>query len=188
MVPHCSVRPSTLVQRLARSTEKPIAASPLSGWLSDRANGGVEYTSFFTLLLSVPWWVVMTIRGPIALFGSSLALSSESTSLKRNGLSYSVPAVFFLSGVLPPLTADLAAAARKVPGLGCKAMTHSIQSGAISDRFSACRRSRIWCPQFCVQSLKRRWVPVLTLVRVNVLSHHDISQWGQSSGASCYNT
>lgn len=32
-------------------------------------------------------------------------------------------AVFFLSGVLPPLTADLAAAAREVPGLGCKA-TH----------------------------------------------------------------
>ncbi len=82
MVPHYSVRPSTLVQRHARCTDTPIAASPLSGWLSDRVNGGVEWTSFFSLLLSVPWWVVMTIRGPISLFGSSLALSSESTSSK----------------------------------------------------------------------------------------------------------
>ena len=40
---------------------------------------------------------------------------------------HSVPAVFFLSGVLPPLTADLAAAAREVPGLGCK-HTRSIRS------------------------------------------------------------
>jgi hypothetical protein len=45
------------------------------------------------------------------------------------GSLHSVPAVFFLSGVVPPLTADLAAAAREVPGLGCKGVTlRSIRS------------------------------------------------------------
>ena len=41
----------------------------------------------------------------------------------KSGSHHSVPAVFFLSGVVPPLTADLAAAAREVPGLGCKSVT-----------------------------------------------------------------
>lgn len=40
-------------------------------------------------------------------------------TFKRRSL-HSVPTVFFLFGVLPPLTADLAAAAREVPGLGCR--------------------------------------------------------------------
>ena len=66
----------------ARCTDKLIAASPLSGWLSDHVNGGVEWTSFCALLLSIPWWIVMAIRGPIALFATSLALSSGSTSTR----------------------------------------------------------------------------------------------------------
>lgn len=40
----------------------------------------------------------------------------------------SVPAVFFLAGVLPPLTADLAAAVREVPGLGCRWQPRSVRS------------------------------------------------------------
>jgi len=39
-----------------------------------------------------------------------------------------MPTAFFLSGVLPPLTADLAAAAREVPGLGCKRPPRSVRS------------------------------------------------------------
>lgn len=40
----------------------------------------------------------------------------------------SVRAAFFLSGVIPPLTADLATAAREVPGLGCRWQPRSVRS------------------------------------------------------------
>lgn len=74
-------------QARSTNTNKPLAASPLSGWLSAHINWGVEWTGFCTLLLSIPWWIVMAIRGPIALFATSFAVSSGFTSPSRDFLA-----------------------------------------------------------------------------------------------------
>lgn len=76
-----------------------LFSTPLAGWLGDRL--GVEWITVLSLLLSVPFWVVMAIRGPLALFIASLAIAD-----------------FFLVAVLTPLTADLAAVARSLEGIG----------------------------------------------------------------------
>lgn len=76
-----------------------LFSTPIAGWISDKI--GVELVTFCSLLLSAPWWVVMAIRGPLALLIASLALAD-----------------FFLAAVVTPLTADLAAVAREIDGIG----------------------------------------------------------------------
>ena len=135
---------------------KPIAASPLSGWLTDRVSGGVEWTSFFSTLLSIPWWIVMVIRGPIALFATSLALSSGSTCSNRDLFTQCRQCSSCRECSHLSLRTWLLQRAKY---LDWAVRQHSVQSGATSDRLSTCRRSRLRRLQFCIQSLKRRWVP-----------------------------
>ncbi|KAF9015431.1 MFS general substrate transporter [Cyathus striatus] len=74
-------------------------SSPLSGYLSDRIGTGI--ITVLCLALSVPWWIVICVKGPLALFITSFALQS-----------------FFTSGTISPLTAELAATSRQIEGVG----------------------------------------------------------------------
>ncbi|KAG8220121.1 major facilitator superfamily domain-containing protein [Butyriboletus roseoflavus] len=76
-----------------------LISSPLSGLLADRI--GSDYITSICLLLALPWWIVLTLRKSIALFVVSLAIQS-----------------FFVSGVVPPVTAELATVARGMQGVG----------------------------------------------------------------------
>ncbi|KAG8829799.1 hypothetical protein FRC17_006005 [Serendipita sp. 399] len=76
-----------------------VFSTPITGWLGDRI--GVEWITVACQMLSLPWWLVMIIRGPVALMVTSLAL-----------------ATFFLSGITTSLTTDLAAVSRQSEGIG----------------------------------------------------------------------
>ncbi|KIK99897.1 hypothetical protein PAXRUDRAFT_131055 [Paxillus rubicundulus Ve08.2h10] len=76
-----------------------LISSPLAGLLADRK--GSEYLTCTCLFLALPWWVVLTLRKSMPLFVLSLALQS-----------------FFVSGVVPPVTAELAAVSRNMKGVG----------------------------------------------------------------------
>jgi len=76
-----------------------LISSPLAGLLTDRK--GSDYLTCTCLFLALPWWVVLTFRKSMPLFVLSLALQS-----------------FFVSGVVPPVTAELAAVSRNMKGVG----------------------------------------------------------------------
>ncbi|KAF8446288.1 MFS general substrate transporter [Boletus edulis BED1] len=76
-----------------------LISSPLSGLLADRI--GANYITTTCLFLTLPWWIVLALRKSIALFIVALALQS-----------------FFVSGVVPPVTAELATVSRRMPGIG----------------------------------------------------------------------
>ncbi|KAF9243771.1 MFS general substrate transporter [Melanogaster broomeanus] len=76
-----------------------LISSPLAGILADRE--GSDYLACTCLLLALPWWVVLTFKRSISLFVSSLALQC-----------------FFVSGVVSPVTAELAAVSRDIQGIG----------------------------------------------------------------------
>lgn len=56
-----------------RDSNGPLA-SPLTGWLTDIV--GAEWITTASMLFEVPWWVVVTRDGSLALFGVSFALQS----------------------------------------------------------------------------------------------------------------
>ncbi|KAF8060998.1 MFS general substrate transporter [Lyophyllum atratum] len=74
-------------------------SSPITGWYADKK--GAEVVTFVCLLLSLPWWVVVIIQGPLALFTAAFAVE-----------------IFFTSGVISPLTAELASVSRDIEGVG----------------------------------------------------------------------
>jgi len=111
-----------------------IVALPLSGWLSGRARGGPEWTSFLSLLLSIPWWMVMTIRGSIALFATSLALSSGSTSSNRDHFTQCRKCS---SSWECSLLSRQVWRLQRAKYLGWAVRQHSVQSEATSDRLAA---------------------------------------------------
>ncbi|TRM57206.1 major facilitator superfamily domain-containing protein [Schizophyllum amplum] len=76
-----------------------LFSSPITGWYTDRK--GAEWATSWSLLLAVPWWVVITIDGHIALFIVAYCFEN-----------------LFVSGVVSPLTAELAAVARDIEGVG----------------------------------------------------------------------
>ncbi|TEB39101.1 MFS general substrate transporter [Coprinellus micaceus] len=76
-----------------------LFSGPLTGWIVDR--WGTEWITPLCLILAVPWFVAMSIESKLGLFIAAFGLSS-----------------FFGSGVLPPLTAELAAVARGIEGVG----------------------------------------------------------------------
>ncbi|TDL24263.1 MFS general substrate transporter [Rickenella mellea] len=77
----------------------PIFSSPLTGWYIDRH--GTAWMTPLSLLLSLPWWLVLIVRWHVALFIASFAVAN-----------------FFMAGVVSALTAELAAVARTIPGIG----------------------------------------------------------------------
>jgi len=80
-------------------TAPSIFSGPLAGWMSDRFGPGLIMVSFLTL--SIPWWFPITLGGNLSVFIVSIAIQS-----------------FFFSGVLSPLTSEIAAVAREIPGVG----------------------------------------------------------------------
>ncbi|KAF8550301.1 MFS general substrate transporter [Imleria badia] len=76
-----------------------LISSPLAGILVDRI--GADYITTTCLLLTLPWWIILALRKSIAVFIVALALQS-----------------FFVSGVVPPVTAELATVSRRMPGVG----------------------------------------------------------------------
>lgn len=76
-----------------------LFSSPLSGWFADKK--GSEVVAFVCLILSLPWWVVVIIQGPLALFIVAFAVE-----------------IFFTSGLISPLTAELASVSQSIEGVG----------------------------------------------------------------------
>ncbi|KAJ7480161.1 MFS general substrate transporter [Mycena galericulata] len=76
-----------------------LFSSPLAGWYADRH--GVEWLSVICFALTIPWWVVMIVQRSLALFVVAYALG-----------------FFFISGVLSPIMAELAAVSRGIEGVG----------------------------------------------------------------------
>ncbi|CAL1696710.1 unnamed protein product [Somion occarium] len=76
-----------------------LISSPLAGWWSDR--GGTEWVMMACFILSIPWWIVLIVQKSLALFIVAIAIQS-----------------FFTSGILSPVTAELAAVSRAHVGVG----------------------------------------------------------------------
>ncbi|KAH7914452.1 major facilitator superfamily domain-containing protein [Hygrophoropsis aurantiaca] len=76
-----------------------LISSPLAGWYADRK--GSDYLTCMCLFLALPWWGVMALRRSLPLFVVALATQS-----------------FFVSGVVAPVTAELAAVSRNIEGVG----------------------------------------------------------------------
>lgn len=76
-----------------------LISSPLAGYYVDRV--GSDYITCICLLLALPWWIVLTLRHSLALFLFALAAQC-----------------FFVSGVVAPVTTELASVSRKMAGVG----------------------------------------------------------------------
>ncbi|PVG02132.1 MFS general substrate transporter [Serendipita vermifera] len=76
-----------------------LISTPLAGWISDKV--GVNWVTVGSLVLSIPWWILMALPGNLAMLLASLALAE-----------------FFLAAVVTPLIADLAASAKELDGIG----------------------------------------------------------------------
>ncbi|KAH9486666.1 MFS-type transporter ppzB [Psilocybe cubensis] len=76
-----------------------LFSSPLAGYFTDKR--GAEWVSILSILLALPWWGVIIIERSLALFIVCFAFQS-----------------FFTSGVIAPLTAELAAVSRTLEGVG----------------------------------------------------------------------
>lgn len=76
-----------------------LISSPLAGYYVDRV--GSDYITSICLLLALPWWIVLTLRHSLPLFLFALAAQC-----------------FFVSGVVAPVTTELASVSRKMAGVG----------------------------------------------------------------------
>lgn len=76
-----------------------VISTVLSGRISDST--GVEWITVIGLLGSIPFWILMAIRGPLALLITSLAFAN-----------------FFFAATVTPVTSDLASAAKELEGIG----------------------------------------------------------------------
>ncbi|KAJ7102430.1 MFS general substrate transporter [Mycena belliarum] len=76
-----------------------LFSAPIAGWYSDHQ--GVEWLATICIVLAVPWWVLMILEKSLGLFITSYGLGS-----------------FFVSGLISPLMAELAAVSRGIEGVG----------------------------------------------------------------------
>ncbi|KAF9646088.1 MFS general substrate transporter [Thelephora ganbajun] len=76
-----------------------LLSMPLTGYFAD--NKGAEWVSFLALLLGIPWWGVITLRGSLAQFLTIYAFET-----------------LFTSGLVSPLMTELAAVSRTIEGVG----------------------------------------------------------------------
>ncbi|KAG6857631.1 hypothetical protein H0H87_010199 [Tephrocybe sp. NHM501043] len=84
---------------LLASVIPTLFSAPLTGWYTDKK--GAEWVTFVSLALALPWGVVVIIEEALALFIVSYALE-----------------IFFVSGVISPITAELAHVAQSIDGVG----------------------------------------------------------------------
>ncbi|TFK26563.1 MFS general substrate transporter [Coprinopsis marcescibilis] len=76
-----------------------LISAPISGYITDKKGG--EWVTLPSLLISIPWTGVLIIQGKLALFVVCFGILN-----------------FFLSGVVAPVTAELAIVSRNSPGIG----------------------------------------------------------------------
>ncbi|EJD55284.1 MFS general substrate transporter [Auricularia subglabra TFB-10046 SS5] len=76
-----------------------LLSGPLAGILSDKTSPGL--VAAVCVALSIPWMYPFVLKGKLAVFVLSLVFST-----------------FFASGVMTPITAELAAVTRDIPGMG----------------------------------------------------------------------
>ncbi|KDR85264.1 hypothetical protein GALMADRAFT_52881 [Galerina marginata CBS 339.88] len=76
-----------------------LLSSPLAGYLSGK--NGAEWVTVLSLALALPWWAIIIIQYRLPLFVTAFAVQS-----------------FFTSGVISPLTAELATVSRGLEGVG----------------------------------------------------------------------
>ncbi|KAF4623451.1 hypothetical protein D9613_002041 [Agrocybe pediades] len=76
-----------------------LFSSPLTGYYTDKK--GAEWVTILSLFFALPWWVIITIEHKLSLFIVVFGIQS-----------------FFTSGVISPLTAELAAVSRESEGVG----------------------------------------------------------------------
>ncbi|KAG1841315.1 major facilitator superfamily domain-containing protein [Suillus subalutaceus] len=76
-----------------------LQRQPLAGFYVDRA--GSDYITCICLFLALPWWIVLTLQRSLPLFIFALAAQC-----------------FFVSGVVAPVTTELASVSRKMAGVG----------------------------------------------------------------------
>ncbi|KAI0090022.1 major facilitator superfamily domain-containing protein [Irpex rosettiformis] len=76
-----------------------LVSAPVSGWLADIK--GAELVSALATIIGIPWWGLITIKGPLWLFIFFYAILN-----------------FFLAAIVSPLTAELALIARSHRGIG----------------------------------------------------------------------
>ncbi|KAF9535749.1 major facilitator superfamily domain-containing protein [Crepidotus variabilis] len=76
-----------------------IFSGILSGIWVDRS--GTEWPTFISLIMAIPWWIIVVIEYRLALFITAFGFEA-----------------FFSSAVLAPVTTELAAVAREMDGIG----------------------------------------------------------------------
>ncbi|KAF8528042.1 MFS general substrate transporter [Hysterangium stoloniferum] len=76
-----------------------LLSTAIAGWLSDRTGTGL--ITLLCAIMAIPWFVVMAIHGPLALMITGVVIST-----------------FFVSAVVAPLSVELAATTRDLPGVG----------------------------------------------------------------------
>ena len=99
-------------------------AGILSGWLSDKY--GPAPIGCATLLLSLPWYGLITIDGSLAMFLIFFALEGEHESIismRPFPLITADPIVFFASGLISPIMLELSSTSRIIEGIGCTPFT-----------------------------------------------------------------
>jgi hypothetical protein len=87
---------------------------------------GTEWITFSSLVLALPWWVMLVITGPLTLFIISFAIEGEFPSKSPSYDDDKESLAFFTAAVVSPLTAELAVVSRGIEGVGCR------------DRFANC--------------------------------------------------
>ncbi|KAI9513136.1 MFS general substrate transporter [Russula earlei] len=76
-----------------------MLAPSIAGWFADHI--GVEWVSFLCLLLAIPCWIAVTIRGNLSLFVAAFAFEN-----------------LWTSAFVAPVTTELALVSRLIPGVG----------------------------------------------------------------------
>ncbi|KIY65808.1 MFS general substrate transporter [Cylindrobasidium torrendii FP15055 ss-10] len=76
-----------------------IFSPPITGWLSDRF--GTPWLTFAGIILSIPFHGMLIIEGPLAVFIVGYAFEN-----------------FFFSGIIAPISSELAAVSRSIDGIG----------------------------------------------------------------------
>ena len=63
-----------------------MISAPCAGYFSD--NYGAEWVSFLSLLLSIPWWGAITLKGSLVQFLAFYLFESENFSSPSFQLAY----------------------------------------------------------------------------------------------------
>lgn len=136
-----------------------VAAEALSGWLGDKY--GSALIGCAAVLLSLPWFGLITIEGTLAKFLAFFALESkhELGALTCYLLTAIVLLVFFASGLVPIMMLELSSVGREVEMVGCT--SSPISSATKLTAVSRC--ARLWSSYPCIRHWNDRLVGMIGL-------------------------